>query len=317
MIEKNKETPIAIDRGDVGIRVDRVLLRHLTHVRGASRNRIQRLIEQGAVRLNGEPVRRSAARVQAGDTLTIDLPERQPRARPSPEALPLDVLYEDMDLIVVNKPAGQVSHPAFRNTSGTLLNALLAHAHGAWTPALVSRLDKGTSGIVLVAKSGAVQATLQRLGQRNGIEKDYLAIVHGRPPARGTIDFALDRDPWDERRVVVRDRGGVPSVTTFERVQTMGADGAAMALLRCRLVTGRTHQIRVHLSAKGWPIVGDTVYGSVKSGSGEPVIGRQALHAWRIAFAQPSTAHWTEIVAPLPADMQRLLRSRQSRRLRG
>jgi 23S rRNA pseudouridine1911/1915/1917 synthase len=281
----------------------------LTHVRGASRNRIQRLIEQGAVRLNGDPVGRSSVRVHAGDSLTIDLPKRPSRARPSPESLPLEVLYEDTDLIIVNKPAGQVSHPAFKNTSGTLLNALLGHAANAWTPSLVSRLDKGTSGIVLVAKSGAVQAKLQRLGQRNGIEKDYLAIVHGKPPSRGTIDFALDRDPWDERRVVVRDRGGVPSVTTFERLQSLGTGNATLSLLRCRLVTGRTHQIRVHLSAKGWPIVGDTIYGRTRSVPDATLIGRQALHAWRIAFVQPSTGAWTEIVAPLPDDMQRLLPS--------
>jgi len=309
VIEDSRATSIAIDRGDVGIRVDRVLLRHLTHLRGASRNRIQRLIEEGAVRLNGEPVARSSVRVQAGDTLTIELPERQPRARPSPEALPLEVLYEDADLVVANKPAGQVSHPAFRNTSGTLLNALLAYANGQWTPGLVSRLDKGTSGIVLVAKSGEIQAQLQRLGQRNAIEKDYLAIVHGKPPAKGTIDLALDRDPWDARRVVVRDRGGVPSVTTFERLRTMGSGSGVLSLMRCRLVTGRTHQIRVHLSAKGWPIVGDSVYGRTKVPAGVPLIGRQALHASRVAFAQPSTRDWTEIVAPLPADMERLLAS--------
>jgi 23S rRNA pseudouridine1911/1915/1917 synthase len=309
--EDRPGTPIAIDRGDVGIRVDRVLLRHLTHVRGASRNRIQRLIEQRAVRLNGAPVTRSSVRVQAGDTLTIELPERQPRARPSPETLPLEVLYEDADLIVVNKPAGQVSHPAFRNTSGTLLNALLAYADGQWTPGLVSRLDKGTSGIVLVAKSGQVQTKLQRLGQRNGIEKDYLAIVHGKPPARGTIDLALDRDPWDERRVIVRDRGGVPSVTRFERLRSMGTGSDALSLLRCRLVTGRTHQIRVHLSSKGWPIVGDAVYGGVRRASGSaPLLERQALHSWRVAFAHPSTDEWTAVTAPLPADMERLLTPR-------
>ena len=296
---------ISLDRGDIGVRVDRVLLRHLTHVRGASRNRIQRLIADGAVLLNGRPVIRSSTRVAAGDTLSIDLPARRERQKPLPEALPLDVLYDDADLLIVNKPAGQVSHPAFGNATGTLLNALLARAAGSWTPALVSRLDKGTSGIVLVAKSGRIQAKLQRIAQGNGIEKDYLAIVHGKPPAKGTIDLALDRDPWDRRRVTVRDRGGVPSVTTFKRLQSSVTDtGTALSIVRCRLITGRTHQIRVHLSAKGWPIVGDSVYGSAPAVAGSPrLLDRQALHAWRIAFAQPTTGAWVEVTAPLPPDM--------------
>ena len=130
-----------------------------------------------------------------------------------------------------------MSHPAFKNTSGTLLNALLAYAGSAWTPALVSRLDKGTSGILLVAKSGAVQAALQRVSQQNGIEKDYLAIVHGKPPAKGTIDLALDRDPWDRRRVTVRDRGGVPSVTKFERLRTVSS-GARDLLSLAQMPSG-------------------------------------------------------------------------------
>ncbi len=291
---------VAIDRGDVGVRVDRVLLRHLRHLPGASRNRLQRLITAGSVHLNGRPVTRSSSRIAAGDRLAIEMPERQPRAAPIAESLPLEILIEDDDLMIVNKPAGQVSHPAFRNTSGTLLNALLAHAAGAWTPALISRLDKGTSGLVLVAKRRAVQAALQRLSQENGLEKDYVAIVAGRPPARGTIDVALDRDPWDRRRVTVRDRGGVPSVTRFTRLATLtDADGGRLSLLRCRLITGRTHQIRVHLAAKGWPIIGDTVYGR-----SDARMTRQALHAWRLAFDHPSGGRRIEVVADLPADMR-------------
>lgn len=304
-------TAIDIDRGDVGIRIDRVLLRHLTHVRGASRNRIQRLIEQGAVRRNGERVTRSSVRVAAGDTVSIALPERKPRSKPQPESLPLEVLHEDADLLIVNKPPGQVSHPAFRNASGTLLNALLAYADGAWTASLVSRLDKGTSGLVLVAKRVDVQASLQRLSQRNGIEKDYLAVVRGKPPARGTIDLALDRDPWDARRVTVRDRGGVPSVTKFERLSTaLAGPRDVYSLVKCRLVTGRTHQIRVHLSSRGWPIVGDPVYGRTRELPGSPaLIARQALHAWRIALAHPASGAWLEVFAPIPPELQSLLKA--------
>jgi len=292
-----------------------VLFRHLTHVRGASRNRIQRLIAEGAVVLNGQTVTRASLRVTAGDSLSIQLPERRPRSKPQPEALPLDILHEDDELLVVNKPAGQVSHPAFKNASGTLLNALLAHASGRWTPALVSRLDKGTSGLVLVAKRADVHASLQRLSQRNGVEKDYLAVVRGKPPARGTIDLALDRDPWDARRVTVRDRGGVPSVTKFERLSTaLVGPRDVYSLVRCRLVTGRTHQIRVHLSSKGWPIVGDTVYGRAGELPGtRPLIGRQALHAWRIALVHPTTGAWLEVFAPIPADIHSLLQSTRPR----
>lgn len=312
---------MAVDRGDVGVRVDRVLLRHLNHLPGLTRNRIQRLIDAGAVSVDGRPVSRPAARLPAGASLTIDLPDRKPRQSPEAQALPLDVRYEDDALIVVAKPAGQVSHPAFRNTSGTLLNALLGRAAGRWQPALVSRLDKDTSGLVIVAKAREVQAAMQRLGDRNLIEKDYLAIVAGKPPSRGVIDLALDRDPWDARRVTVRDRGGVPSVTTFQRIRTfaLGLD-RHVSLVKCRLITGRTHQIRVHLAAKGWPIIGDAVYGTSRRGTPEGsrltaglTIARQALHAWRVAFPHPSTGTALEVSAEIPADMQAVLEAAEQR----
>ena len=305
---------VAIDRGDVGVRIDRVLLRHLHHIPGVTRNRIQRLIDSGAVLVDGRPVTRPAARLGAGARVTVTLPDRRARQAPAAQALPLDVRYEDDALMVVCKAAGQVSHPAFRNAAGTLLNAILGYAAGAWQPSLVSRLDKGTSGLVLVAKSRDVHTALQRLGDRNGIDKDYLAIVLGKPPARGTIDLALDRDPWDARRVTVRDRGGVPSVTRFERLRTIVvAPERQVSLVRCRLITGRTHQIRVHLAAKGWPIVGDPVYGTARRGALAPAlpeamtIDRPALHAWRLSFAHPVGGAQIDITADPPSDMQQIL----------
>lgn len=295
---------VAIDRGDIGIRIDRVLLRHLSHIPGVTRNRLQRLIDAGSVTVNGRPIARSSTRVQADDLIAVELPQRRPRAAPAPEALPLDVRYEDHDLLIVNKPPGQVSHPTIKNASGTLLNALLAHADGRWTPSLVSRLDKGTSGVMLVAKSKTMHAALQRLSGANAIDKEYLAVVAGKPPARGTIDLALDRDPWDTRRVTVRDRGGVPSVTRFTRVRwTTVPRLGAVALVRCHLVTGRMHQIRVHLAAKGWPILGDATYG-VKFES----MARQALHAWRLAFRHPSSSALVDVTADPPPDIAGLLR---------
>jgi 23S rRNA pseudouridine1911/1915/1917 synthase len=225
------------------------------------------------------------------------------REKPRPEAVALDVLYEDDDLLAINKPPGLVVHPSFGHATGTLMNGLLAMARG-WpagsTPALLGRLDKLTSGIVIVSKRSKVQAALQRAMAANRVDKDYLAIVHGKPsPARGTIDLALDRDPWDRRRVTVTDRGGQPSVTKYERVATTGT----FSLLRCRLITGRTHQIRVHLAAKGWPIVGDAAYGAAR---GRDTFPRQALHAWRVVLRQPTSGRELVIEAPMPADMESL-----------
>ena len=300
------------DRGDVGVRIDRVLLRHLGHIPGVTRNRLQRLIALGAVTVNGLPVSRSSARIAPADAISVALPARKPRSAPLAENLPLDVRHEDDDLLIVNKPPGQVSHPAFRHSSGTLLNALMAYAGSAWTPSLVSRLDKGTSGLVLVAKQRAIHTALQRLSHADAIEKEYLAIVAGKPPARGTIDLALDRDPWDARRVTVRDRGGVHSITKFARVRhsAIGPD-RYLSLLRCRLITGRMHQIRVHLAARGWPIVGDATYGVKMVG-----LDRQALHAWLVAFPHPSTGDRIEVTAPPPVDMAVLLGRFDAREIR-
>jgi 23S rRNA pseudouridine1911/1915/1917 synthase len=292
---------VTIDRGDVGTRIDRVLLRHLRDVPGISRNRIQRLIAAGAVLVNDKPAPRVSWRLAAGDRLSIELPETARRQRPRAESLPLDVIFEDDDLIAVNKPAGQVAHPAFKNTTGTLLNALLAHAAAEWAPTLVNRLDKDTSGLVLVAKRPEIQTALQHAMQRDAVEKDYLAIVRGKPaPKRGLIDLALDRDPWDRRRVMVRDRGGQPSVTRYERLVT--SPDETTSLVRCRLITGRTHQIRVHLAARTWPILGDAVYG-VK----DQRLSRQALHAWRLAFDHPTTGDHVTLFAPVPDDLRAVL----------
>ena len=304
---------IKLDRGDHGVRVDRVLLRHLREEKGVSRNRIQKSIEAGEVLLNGAAPARAAWRVQSGDDLRIRIAESPRRERPRAESIALEILYEDDDLLAVNKPAGLVVHPSFKNTSGTLINGLLAHARD-WpagsTPALLSRLDKLTSGIVIVTKRAEIHAALQRQMAARRIDKDYLAIVWGKPsPLRGTIDLALDRDPWDRRRITVTDRGGQPSVTRYERLSTSGA----FSIVRCRLITGRTHQIRVHLAAKHWPIVGDAAYGSKTIDANAPEAAakfkRQALHSWRISFRQPRTGRELAVEAPLPADMTALARA--------
>ena len=300
---------IVLDRGDVGVRIDRVLLRHLRDQKGVSRNRIQKWIDDGGVLINGQSAARASWRVQAGDDLRVRVSAIPVRARPKPEAIPIEVLYEDDDLLAVNKPAGIVVHPSFRNTTGTLMNGLLARAQ-SWppgcSPALLGRLDKLTSGLVLVTKRPAIHAQLQRAMAANRIDKDYFAIVHGKPPVKGTINLALDRDPWDQRRVTVTDRGGQPSVTKYERLATV----AGYSAVRCRLITGRTHQIRVHLAAKGWPIVGDATYGDIrlKADTTDCIFPRQALHAWKMSLRHPRTTQLLSIEAPLPDDMRALAR---------
>lgn len=301
---------IKLDRGDHGVRVDLVLLRHMRDEKGVSRNRIQKWIETGDVLINGARPSRAAWRVQGGDEVRIRIAEPARRERPKAESIALQILYEDDDLLAVNKPAGLVVHPSYRNTTGTLINGLLEYAR-AWptgsSPALLGRLDKLTSGIVVVTKRADIHAALQRQMDARRVDKDYLAIVWGKPsPSRGTIDLALDRDPWDRRRVTVTDRGGQPSVTRYERVSTTGA----FSIVRCRLITGRTHQIRVHLAAKKWPIVGDATYGPETVDPEAPEtpakFSRQALHSWRISFRQPRTGRELSIEAPLPADMRAL-----------
>ena len=204
----------------------------------------------------------------------------------------LEILFEDEYLLVVNKPAGLVVHPAYKNVSGTLLDQLQAR-DGSAPLSVVGRLDKLTSGIVVVAKSGAVHAALQKFWPH--AEKDYLAVVHGRvEPERGEIDLPLGSDPADRRRRIVRP-DGAPSVTRFERL--VHSTSAGRSLLRCRLVTGRRHQIRVHLAARGWPIVGDSVYGTA-----DPTCARHALHAHRLRLRHPVTGGVLMFEAPTPQE---------------
>ena len=317
---------LTADRGDAGRRLDLVLRRHLTDVSRATRTRVQSWIESGCVTVNGTAIRRASARAAFGDIVAIALPDGVQRPAMAAENLALDVLYEDDDLLALDKPPGTVVHPTYKHADGTIMNALLWHARG-WPPAkrpsLVGRLDKETSGIVLVAKTAAVHAALQRTlarsgrpGDRAASEKIYLAVVYGRVnAARGAIDLRLARDPGDRRRVVASDTVGARSLTHFERLARIDAPHAGLSVLRCRLTTGRTHQIRVHLAARGWPIVGDAVYGEPRwQQIVDPAVAavvravpRQALHAWHLAFVHPITHRRLEIHAPVPADIARLL----------
>jgi 23S rRNA pseudouridine1911/1915/1917 synthase len=289
------------DRGDARLRLDQVLVRRVRDVRHFSRTVARHWIESGAVAVDGQVARRAAVRVREGAAIMVAIPSSAVRrARPEPEPLLLDVLYEDDHLIAINKPAGMVVHPSYKQYSGTLLNAVLArigHRVDA-QPGILTRLDKGTSGIVIVALSPHIHSALQGQAGRGHIAKEYLAIVHGRPdPPSGRIHFPLARDPADRRRVIVLPTGA-PSETAYDAIGSLETADGPISLVRCVLITGRTHQIRVHLEASGWPILGDPVYGRPAA-----QITRQALHAWRIGFTHPITGQRHTVVAPLPPDM--------------
>ena len=228
----------------------------------------------------------------------------------------LRLVYEDADLLAVDKPAGVVVHPTYKNQDGTLLDALREHARhwpAGQRPSIVGRLDKLTSGVVVVAKTAGIHAALQRELTSDRSDKAYLVVVHGVvEPAGGRIDVELGFDPADRRRIVPSPGTGWPSVTAFERL----AQNGGLSLLRCRLETGRRHQIRVHLAARGWPIVGDSTYGGIRTDSADAALRemvrsfpRQALHAARVAFAHPNTGVRIAVEAPLPGDMRSLIES--------
>ncbi len=331
---------VVADRGDAGRRLDLVLRRHLTGVERATRARIQTWISEGQVAIDGVIVRRAAARTAMGAVVTVALPSMAVRRPVLAEPLALRILHEDEHLLVVDKPAGMVVHPTYRHPTGTLLNGLLWRAR-TWRagerPSIVGRLDKMTSGLVVVARSAAMHAALQREMASNHARKEYLAVVFGRvDPERGSIDLRLARHPGDRRRVVASPDRGSASVTFFECLSRgRTSAGTALSLLRCRLATGRMHQIRVHLSARGWPLVGDAKYGDPADGPtamsdrrhgtardrdelAHPddiddiavrACSRQALHAWRLTMTHPRTGSAFHIEAPLPDDMVGLLRA--------
>lgn len=273
-----------------------------------SRSRVQALLEAGRVLVDGRPGR-AALRLKGGESLEVSVPPPEP-AIPEAEDLPLTVLHEDRDLLVLDKPAGLVVHPAAGHARGTLVNALLHHVSGlsgvggVLRPGIVHRLDKETSGCLVVAKNDAALQGLQRAFQARTVEKTYLALVHGHPPATGRLETLHARHPRDRKRFTGRTTTGKPAVTTWRTRAVL--DGAT--LLEIGLETGRTHQIRVHLSELGHPLLGDTLYGGTRRGDArvkavQSQLGRQALHAWRLVFPHPRTGRPVAAEAPLPADL--------------
>lgn len=277
---------------------------------GLSRSHLQRLIEDGLVTVNGKP-EKARYRLQAGDQVQVEVPTPAP-LEVQAEDLPLDIVYEDSDLLVVNKPRGMVVHPAVGNFTGTLVNALLHHCrdlsgiNGVLRPGIVHRLDKDTTGLLVVAKNDAAHTSLAHQIKERQVHREYLAVVHGRPKTdAGTIDAPIGRHPVDRQRMTVEPRHGKHAVTHFKLRETY-ADSARgpFALLTCRLETGRTHQIRVHLAYIGHPVACDTVYGPHRPAFD---VAGQLLHARRLEFAHPRTGHHVAFEAPPPPDFQAVL----------
>jgi 23S rRNA pseudouridine1911/1915/1917 synthase len=292
-----------------GERLDRFLTAVLA---GHSRSQVQRFIKEGCVTV-GTRQPRANAQVHTGERVVVSVPEPAAAAA-EPEAIPLDVLYEDGDVIVVNKPAGMVVHPAAGHAAGTLVNALLHHVRdlsgigGELRPGIVHRLDRGTSGVMVVAKHDRAHEALARQFHDREVDKDYLALGWGVVHAGRRIDAPIGRDPGNRQKMSARARRARSAVTRITRVEPL----RGVSFAQIAIATGRTHQIRVHLSAIGHPIVGDALYGGVRRhvpADLRPVmrLERPFLHAARIAFTHPGDGRRLEFVAPLPADLQAVL----------
>ena len=267
-----------------------------------TRSRVQRLIASGHIAVDGQPSKR-ALRLEPGQRVAVDIPPPV-SDRAEAEEIPLAVIFEDADLLVVNKPPGMTVHPSPGHRTATLVNAILAHCHdlsgigGVLRPGIVHRLDRDTSGIIVVAKNDAAHNALARQLKERSVEKTYIALVEGTPrPPEGAIEAPIARDPRNRQRMAVID-GGRDAATAYRVIERF----RGMSLLEARPKTGRTHQIRVHLAAIGHPIVGDRVYGKPS-----PLVDRQFLHASRIAFTHPHSGERLEFEALLAEDLARAL----------
>jgi 23S rRNA pseudouridine1911/1915/1917 synthase len=318
--ESASSGPICITatQEQAGERIDRFLADALGTL---SRSRVKTLIDEGRLRGERGPITQPAEQVKAGAMYILDLPAPID-ATPRPQQIPFPILYEDADVIVLDKPAGLVVHPAPGNLDGTLVNALLAHCGPDFTgigaerrPGIVHRLDKDTSGVMVVAKTQLSNDALTAAFAARDLDRAYHALVWGLPqPLAGEIEGAIGRDKRDRKRMAVVDDGGKFALT---RYRTMRAWQTSLALVECRLATGRTHQIRVHFADNGYPIVGDPLYlrrvPAAAKAINQPLRGqlldfpRQALHAASLGFKHPRTSQSMNFEAALPADMQALL----------
>lgn len=301
MTEKTHQ--LVVPRGEE-TRLDRFLAASLSQ---HSRARLQALIKAGQVNVNGKPVTKTGHPLSGGETVSIVVPAAQPTGL-IPEDIPLDIIFENDEVIVINKPAGLVVHPAAGHATGTLVHAVLAHAPeiegvgGELRPGLVHRLDKDTSGLILIAKNERAQRFLQAQFQGRDVKKTYIALTDGHPPtATGRVEAPIGRDPRERKRMAVvpvaKGRNAVTSYRTLENFEEH-------ALLELDLQTGRTHQIRVHMAFIGCPVVGDRVYGRRRSSLS---LARHFLHAARVQVTLPGEEAPRVFDAPLPADLQTAL----------
>jgi 23S rRNA pseudouridine1911/1915/1917 synthase len=298
---------LVIESGDVGKRLDAVLAAAMTDISRAS---VQRWIDDGHVTLNGAVVGKANTKLRLGDAIEVSVPPPRPLEVVA-EDIPLAIVFEDAELVVIDKPVGLVVHPAPGHASGTLVNALLFHCRdlsgigGVLRPGIVHRLDKDTSGLIVVTKTDRAHASLaaafaaKSRGETGALRREYLAITAPPPPAAtGTLRTLYGRHPVDRKRFSSRVTSGKSAVTHWEIVERL----RGAALVRLRLETGRTHQIRVHAADHGWPLVGDQVYGRRSD-----LLGRQAQHAARLELDHPVTGAHLTFESPLPADLQAAL----------
>jgi 23S rRNA pseudouridine1911/1915/1917 synthase len=298
------------DAEAVGERLDRFLTGQIPDF---SRSQIQRLIEGGHVTHSRYAKVKANSDIREGDVISVEMPDVQPSSA-QPEDLPLDLLFNDPDLVVVNKPAGMVVHPAAGHTGGTLVNALLHHLGGlsgiggTERPGIVHRLDRGTSGVMVVAKHDRAHRALSKQFQERGIGKEYVTLVWGAPQAGEKISRPIGRDPRHRQKMSSRSVRGRQAVTSILSVEPLGG----VSLVRVAIETGRTHQIRVHLSETGHPIVGDALYGGARKSVPPRLaaiarIARPFLHAARLTLAHPADGRTLSFEAPLPDELARML----------
>lgn len=299
-IEAGLET-VTAEAEDAGTRADVFLAAKL----GVSRSNMQKLLEDGRVK-RGEKIIKANYKVRAGEMFVVDIPEPEP-IEAVPENIPLDIIYEDDDVVVLNKARGMVVHPAPGNYTGTLVNALLYHCsnlsgiNSAIRPGIVHRLDKDTSGIMIVAKNDAAHISLSQQIQSKTAVRTYLAVVRGNIKTdSGTIETQIAREKNDRKKMAVVKEGGRDAITDYEVLERFGK----YTLVRCKLRTGRTHQIRVHMEYLGYPLVGDPKYSPMKTPFG---IKGQALHSHTLEFTHPRTGERMKFEAPLPEDMHKII----------
>ena len=304
--------PIIVPPALAGMRLDAALAQLFPE---HSRARLKAWLDEGNVLVDGE-VRAGKSKLEGGESLVAKLPAAKQETDAKPEDIPINIVFEDDHLLVINKPPGLVVHPGAGNRDGTLLNALLHHAPQLANVAragIVHRLDKDTSGVMMVAKTPQAQTHLVRQLQAHSASREYLALVHGEVKKPGTVEGAIGRHGKDRTKMAIVVVGGKPAVTHYKPREAFGGPallGRHYTLLECKLETGRTHQIRVHMAANLRPIVGDATYGK----RGDTLFGRQALHAWRLSVAHPQTGKVMRFVAPLADDMKYLLKSLRAQR---